>query len=140
MILNLSTYKSTLGKINPHFVLILHETSSSALVFPIFTIQTGFPISLHNSTILKPEYTCNELPSTSNESDLLIWFWTFCLVSEGTLSPKNTISGWSIPPLHWMHLGSLKLLSWSSVRSTSPSGAISEAWPSQLGLRWWINS
>lgn len=85
---------------------------ASALVGPMFTIAIFLPCSLACKTILYPENTDRLDPRTNNDSLSLTNSLTASTRVSGTLSPKNVISGLSIPP-HESQWGGLKLLMFS---------------------------
>lgn len=83
---------------SPHLPFIFKFTDSSALVSPIFTIAIGFLASIACSTILYAENVLRVVLRISKASKLSTLAFTFCTLSCGTLSPKNTISGFKMPP------------------------------------------
>lgn len=95
------------GKTSPHLPSIFRVISLSALVSPIFTIAIGFLASTACSTILYAENVLRVVPRISKASKFSILSFTFCTLACDTLSPKNTISGFKMPP-QLLQAGTLK--------------------------------
>lgn len=99
-------------KSSPHFPDILISACSSALVLPILTMAMGLTASTACKTILYPENVVNDDPRISKESAYSTSFLTVSTTSLLILSPKNTISGFKIPP-QLLQGGTLKFAIWS---------------------------
>src|SRR5690606_1874283 len=112
----------------------LSMARSSARVRPRLRIATGIPASAAIRAKRKPDQTISDEPTTSIASLACRAAVASSTRTRGTLSPKNTTSGLSMPPQAGQS-GTSKPAKSTPSRSASPSGATVARWASQPGLR-----
>ena len=100
---------------------------------PMLSAAIGLPASAAARAKRKPEKTISDEPITSIASARASASIAAVTRSRGTLSPKNTTSGFKIPPQ--AQLGTSNAEKSTASRSASPSGASFAVRPAKSGLR-----
>ncbi|KAG6557596.1 hypothetical protein Mapa_000873 [Marchantia paleacea] len=113
---------SNLDRTSPLRASIFKAASSSARVGPMLTIPTGDPRSIAARINRKTDMTINDDPTAKTASLDFTNSMASSALALGTLSPKNTTSGFKTPP-HCSQAGTRKS-SWKNLLSISmsPSG------------------